>query len=228
MKKIKVLLADDHQLIRDGIKAILSSVKDIIIVGEAKNGKEVIEQTSSLKPDVVIMDIAMPGISGIEATKIIKKDMPETKVLALTQHENDEYIYQILMSGGSGYLLKNTRKEEFIDAIHAVTAGERYFSKKISNLILQNYLKPDKPKATLKQEGADEIVLTKREIEVIKLIAEENSNQEIADKLFISLRTVETHRRNIMQKLKINSVIALLKYAVQNGMISIDNESDQA
>jgi len=97
--------------------------------------------------------------------------MPETKVLALTQHENDEYIYQILMSGGSGYLLKNTRKEEFIDAIHAVTAGERYFSKKISNLILQNYLKPDKPKATLKQGGADEIVLTKREIEVIKLIA---------------------------------------------------------
>lgn len=228
MKKIKVLLADDHQLIRDGIKAILSHVKDIIIVGEAKDGKEVIEQTSALKPDVVIMDIAMPGISGIEATKIIKKDMPETKVLALTQHENDEYIYQILMSGGSGYLLKNTRKEEFIDAIHAVTAGERYFSKKISNLILQNYLKPDKPKATLKQGGADEIVLTKREIEVIKLIAEENSNQEIADKLFISLRTVETHRRNIMQKLKINSVIALLKYAVQNGMISIDNESDQA
>jgi len=220
VKKIKILIADDHRLVRDGIKAMFTHVNDFEVVGEAKNGNEVIDRTVKLKPDIIIMDISMPGISGIDATKTIMKRAPKTKILVLTQHENDEYVYQVFESGGSGYLLKNTKKEDFILAIRTVMKGEKYYSKKISALLMQKFLNNDDDKRQRKASNT-EIHLTQREKEIIKLIANELGNQEIADSLFISLRTVETHRRNIMQKLNVKNAVALLNYALQNGIITM-------
>ena len=179
MNKIKILLADDHSIIRDGIKAMLAHVRDFKIVGEAKDGKDVVEKALKLKPDIVIMDISMPGRSGIEATRIINKKNPKIKILVLTQHENDEYIYEILNSGGSGYVLKNTKKVEFVNAIRQVVSGENYFSKNISDLIMKHYL--DKTEGNKKHQQVEnrEILITKREKEIIKLVVKEYSNKEI-------------------------------------------------
>jgi len=218
MKKIKILIADDHCLIRDGIRALLSHVKDLDIIGEAEDGKEAVEKTAELNPNVVLMDIAMPLVTGIEATRIISKKYPKTKVLVLTQHEKEEYVHAILSSGGSGYLLKNTKKEDFINAIRVVAEGRQYFSNKISDIIMQQYINKDEVKK--RDSNRDNIPLTIREIEIISLIAEEFSNRDVADKLNISLRTVETHRRNIMRKLKINNAIGLAKYAAKKGLIA--------
>ncbi len=220
MKRIKILIADDHKLIRDGIKAMLLSSSEFEIVGEAKDGREVIEKTKRYKPDVVIMDIAMPALSGIEATKIIKKLKLKTNILVLSQYEDNEYIYQILKTGATTYLLKNIKKEEFISAIHLVAKGGQYFSKEISELIIEKYMNREESKKNRLISG--DVPLSKRENEIIKLIAKEHSNQEIAGQLNISKRTVETHRRNIMQKLKIKSTVALVKYALKNQIISLE------
>lgn len=229
-EKINILIADDHHLIRAGLRAMLSHIKDFEVVGEAQDGKEVISKTEELSPNVIIMDISMPNINGIEATKLIKSKFPSTKILVLTQHENNEYIYQILAAGGSGYLLKNTPKEDFIDAIRTVAKGENYFSKKISDLIMEQYLINKNKEGSNDRQNSNEkgiIHLTSREKEIIQLIAKEMSNQKIADQLYISLRTVETHRRNIMHKLKLNNVIGLIKYAVQNDIITINNQKGE-
>ena len=219
MDKTKILLVDDHELILNGIVSMLKTIRKLIIVGQARNGKEAVEMAMELKPDIIIMDISMPVLNGIEASKQIMASLPDTKILALTQHEEDEYILQILRAGGYGYLLKNSKKEQFIDAIETVLRGEKYFSSKVTDLLLSEMLKSEN--AREKQDTA-EVHLTKREIEIIRKIAEEMSNQEIADELHISLRTVETHRRNIMQKLNVKSVVSLVKYAVQNNIITLD------
>ncbi len=217
MEEVKILIVDDHQLILNGISDMLRSVKQFKIIGRASNGKEAIEKVISLEPDVIFMDISMPIMNGIEATGIISKQFPNIKILALTQHEESEYVQQILSLGGSGYLLKNSKKEEFIDAINAVMEGKRYLSRQISDQMINDLLTP---KAEVKKVSKP-IPLTRREREIIKKIADELSNQEIADDLFISLRTVETHRRNIMQKLKVKSVVSLIKYAAQQGIIDL-------
>lgn len=219
MDRIKILVVDDHQLIVNGIKAMLEPIADFNIIGEANDGNEAISKAIDLIPDVIIMDISMPDLSGIEASKIIVKNNPEIKVLALTQHEDSEYVIQMLNAGAMGYLLKNSRKDEFIEAIISVSKGEKYFSKKISNLLLNNLLQDNKPE--LNENGA-KVTLTKREKEITKKIVEEMSNQQIADDLNISLRTVETHRRNIMQKLNVKSAVSLVKYAVQNHLITLE------
>ena len=219
MEIVEILIADDHELILNGIKDMLRPFKQYRIVGKATNGKEAIEQAIKYRPDVIFMDISMPVINGIEATKAIIKKLPETKILALTQHEENEYVIQILKAGGSGYLLKNSKKDEFIEAIQTVLSGKKYFSKTISEQMFDSLLNID----TAKKEKEDvEILLTKREKEIIQKIADDMSNQQIADELHISLRTVETHRRNLMQKLKVKTVVALLKYAAQRGIISFD------
>lgn len=219
MKKIRIFVVDDHQLIINGIKAMLKSIKEFKIVGEANDGKEAVSKAIELKPDVIIMDISMPVLSGIEASKLILAQIPEIKILALTQHEDNEYVLQILKAGGCGYLLKNSRKEEFIEAIYSVMRGEKYFSKKISSLLLNNLLQNKKEDEAT---GKTEIILTRREKEITKKIAEEMSNQQIADDLNISLRTVETHRRNIMQKLNVKNAVSLVRYAVHNKLISLE------
>ena len=219
MKKINILIADDHEVIHNGIRDILRSNIRYSIIGNAYDGEEAIEKALKLKPDIIFMDISMPKLSGIEAIKIIIKKLPNTKILALTQHDENEYVVQILRAGGHGYLLKNSKKEEFIEAVESVLQGKRYLSNQLSEQMINNVLEQLSDNEITDQE---EIHLTRREIEIIQKIADDKSNQEIADELHLSVRTVETHRRNLMQKLKVNSVVALLKYAAQHNIISFD------
>ena len=219
MEKVNILIADDHEVIHNGIRDILRSHKNYTIVGNAYDGEEAIEKALELKPDIIFMDISMPKLNGIEAIKIITKKLSNTKILALTQHEENEYILQILRAGGNGYLLKNSKKEEFIEAIESVIQGKRYLSSKLSERMINNVLEQVSGNKISTQ---DEVHLTRREIEIIQKIADDKSNQEIANELHLSVRTVETHRRNLMQKLKVNSVVALLKYAAQHNIISFE------
>jgi two-component system nitrate/nitrite response regulator NarL len=220
MKNIKILIVDDHEVVRDGLKNILLSLNNVSIAGEAANGEDAIAFYDSLKPDIVIMDISMPGMNGIEATRIIKENDPNARILILTMHDNQEYLNQIIRSGAKGFVLKNTDKEELLDAVKTVASGENFFSKDISKLIIENYIRS--AKETDKNEGFKEVPLTKREIEILKYIAEGNSNQEIANKLYISYNTVDTHRKNIMHKLSIKNTAGLVRYAIEKGLINLN------
>lgn len=214
----KVLLVDDHEIIIDGLKALLAKEKNIRIVGEAMNGNEAILKTQELIPDIILMDVSMPGLNGIDATKQIKADFPDTKILMLTQHESKEYVLQVLKVGADGYLLKNSKKEELIRAIEAICSGKKYLGDSISAMMLDNIFESS---AENDKKLESKEILTKREIEIIKLLANDNSNQEVSDKLEISLRTVETHRRNIMQKLNLKSAVALVRFALKNNYIDL-------
>jgi DNA-binding NarL/FixJ family response regulator len=216
METVSILIADDHEVIHSGIKDILRSQRRYHVIANAFNGLETIEKAMLLKPDIIFMDISMPDINGIEATREIRKYSLSAKVIALTQHDEKEYIIQFIRAGGDGYLLKNSKKEEFFNAIETVLQGRRYLSDDISERLINSSIgerdndhDPEKPH------------LTRREIEIIRKIAEDKSNQEIADGLNISLRTVETHRRNLMQKLKVNSVVALIRYAAVHKLIDL-------
>lgn len=213
MANIRILLADDHELIRTGMRNLIGSNSDFQIVGEAADGEDTIAKVRQLRPDVAIVDISMPKLSGIEAAKRICKEFPSVRVLVLTMHENAEYVYQILKSGASGYLLKNAGKDEITEAIYAVMKGNKFFSPRISDLMISEYVK----KAEKRDERSEEAILTRREEEVLRYIARGMNNQQIAEKLFISPRTVETHRTNIMQKLNIHDAPNLVRYALENG-----------
>lgn len=213
MPSIKIFLADDHELIRTGIRNLLGSNKDFLIVGESGDGEETIRKVREVKPDVVVIDISMPGMSGIEVTKHLREKYPNVKVLVLTMHENVEYVYQIYKSGAGGYLLKNAGKEEISSAIYAVARGEKFFSPRISELMISGYMK----QAERRDSQSPDSTLTKREEEVLRLIAKGLNNQQISSQLFISPRTVDTHRTNIMQKLDIHDVANLVRYALENG-----------
>ena len=215
MRIIKILIADDHEVIHSGIQDILKTHPQYQIVGHAYNGAEAVSLTRELKPNIVFMDISMPEMTGIEACSLLSEKEPDIKIIALTQFEDSEYVVQFLNAGGKGYLLKNSRKEEFVNAIESVLLDKRYLSYELSNSMLEQILDP---KSTNKNS---DIHLTRREIEIIRKIAEEKSNLEIADELNISLRTVETHRRNIMQKLEAKSVVSLLKYAAKHNLIDL-------
>ncbi|HCA80637.1 MAG TPA: DNA-binding response regulator [Bacteroidetes bacterium] len=218
MDKIRVLLADDHTLIRSGIVTLLQSSKDIQIVGEAADGDEAIRKTGELLPDVVVIDLSMPKLSGIEATKILKRKYPDTHVLVLTMHENEEYVFQILKSGASGYVLKSAGKEELSAAIRAASKGEKFFSPRISQLMAEGYVRRvDHESGGERQQN---VPLTRREREVLSLVVRGLTNQQIADQLYISPRTVDTHRTNIMQKLDIHDVANLVRYAMDHGITS--------
>jgi len=220
MKNIKILIVDDHEVVRDGLRNILLSLDNISIAGEAGNGEDAIKLYNSVKPDLVIMDISMPGMNGIEATRIIKEKDPDAKILILTMHDNQEYLNQIIRSGAKGFILKNTDKEELLDAVKTVASGENFFSKDISKLIIDNYIRSAKEGE--KSDGYKETPLTKREIEILKLIASGYSNQEIANILYISYNTVDTHRKNIMHKLSIKNTAGLVRYAIEKGLISLN------
>jgi len=215
MSRIRILLADDHALVRSGIVKLLEGDEDFLIVGEASDGEEAIEKTRKLHPDIVIIDIAMPKLSGIEAAKIIQKKYPSTKILVLTMHENEEYVYQIFKSGASGYVLKNAKGDELSTAIRAVANGERYFSSGVSDVMIRGYLRRVQGRDA--PVPGDDVPLTKREKEILKYIAQGMNNLHIGDRLFISPRTVETHRTNIMQKLDIHDAPNLVRYAIEHG-----------
>ena len=220
MKTTKILIVDDHEVVRDGLRNILTSLDNISIAGEAGNGEDAVKMYSSLKPDLVIMDISMPGMNGIEATRVIKEKDPDARILILTMHDNQEYLNQIIRSGAKGFILKNTDKEELLDAVKTVASGDNFFSKDISKLIIDNYIRT--AKETEKNDGYKEVPLTKREIEILKLIASGYSKQKKANILYISYNTVDTHRKNIMHKLSIKNTAGLVRYAIEKGLISLN------
>ncbi len=214
MNKIRILIADDHEIFRDGIRALLEKEKNIEVIGDAANGSEVINFLENNEVDVILMDIDMGNINGIDATFNLKKKYPEVNVLALSMYGEYNYILKMIEAGANGYILKNAGKEEMLTAINSVAAGGSYFSREVSMRLFENINKLQKSTA-----NKSEIPLTNREIEILKLIAQEYSNAEIADKLFISIRTVDTHRRNLIEKLGVKNTAGLVKYAMKKGLI---------
>ncbi|MCX7985029.1 MAG: response regulator transcription factor [Bacteroidetes bacterium] len=215
MGKISILLADDHPLVRSGLVKLLEPYNDFTVVGEAGDGEEAVAKTIKLRPDVVVLDLSMPKVNGVEATKRIKEKVPTTKVLILTMYDNEEYIYQIFQSGASGYVLKNSTKDQLAQAIRSVARGEKYFSPEVSEIMVQAYLQRIKHHEQ-PVHGTTTLPLTKREKEILLLIGEGLNNVQIAEKLFISPRTVDTHRTNIMQKLNIHDASNLVRFAILN------------
>jgi len=219
MKKIRILIADDHSVVRSGLRQLLKTSGEFSIVGEAASGEEAIEQVRKHEPDIAILDISMPGMNGVEATRIIKQESAGTKVLILTIHESEDYVFQMVRAGASGYLSKNAGKEELFSAVKAIAAGERFFSPGISKLMVEEFIR--RANNNVPAAAPSEAPLTNRETEVLRLIAGGLTNQEIAEKLFISARTVDTHRTNLMQKLNIHETAGLVKYAIEKGIVSI-------
>lgn len=216
-KKIKVLIAEDHTIVRQGLSVLINRQPDMQVVSEAENGKEAIEKTKELRPDVVLMDIAMKNMNGVEATARIKKMAQEVKVLVLTMYDNEEYIFQILRSGASGYLLKDAAMTDLISAIRAVNRGESYLSPSISKKVIEDYIR----RAEMGEKKGTNDVLSDREKEILQLIAEGHTYDQIASILCISKKTVETHRANIMDKLNIHDKVGLVKYAIRKGLIKL-------
>lgn len=216
MQAIGVLIADDHTILRKGICALLEREKDLKIVGEAEDGRETVAKVEQLRPDVVVIDITMPGLNGIEATRQIKKRFPETKILTLSIHESEEFVFQTLRAGASGYLIKKTVPEDLICAIKAVYRGESYLSPAISKTVIEHYIRT--AEQSLEEDPYE--TLTDREREVLQMIAEGGSNRQIADHLCLSIKTIQTHRNNIMEKLDIHSTADLTRYALRKGLIS--------
>ncbi len=215
-RPIRILLADDHAILRDGIRALLSDEADLQVVGEAENGRQALEQARALRPDIVIMDIGMPLLSGLEATKHIRRDVPESRVLILTMHQNDEYLAQVLAAGASGYVLKDTAGRELVLAIRQVARGEPFFSPLMTRTLTSLYL------SSLEAERTHDPYedLTIREREVLQLVAEGFTNHQIAEMLKLSIKTVKTHRLHLMQKLDLHDRTELVKYAFQKGIIT--------
>ena len=212
MEKIKVLLVDDHQIILDGIKSLLENTSDIQVVATANDGSEALKLLKLLSVDIVLMDIDMPGLNGIDATRQINVTFKDVKVIMLTMHSESAIIKNLIEIGASGYIIKNSTQEELLEAIYKVAKGEKYFSSEVT----MSLLNPEKEKS--KTSGI-QIDFTQREIEIIQLLADGLTNKEIADKLFISHRTVDTHRTNIMKKVDVNNVAGLISFAIKNGLV---------
>ncbi len=214
MDKIKILVVDDHAILRDGIRALLDLHEDMELVGEASEGKEAVEKAQDLAPDVVVMDIAMFGMDGLEATRRISKKSPQVKVLVLTQHDNKEYILSAIRAGAAGYVPKRALGSDLIAAIRAVYSGSSVLYPSATTVLIKDYLRQTK------KEPYDR--LTDREREVFKLVADGHTSQEIADMLFISVKTVLGHRTKIMEKLDIHNRTELIKYAIRKGLVDMD------
>lgn len=210
---INIIIADDHQMFIDGIKSLLEQQQDIAIVGEALNGTDLMAILRKVQADIVLMDINMPGMDGVEATRQIRREHIEVKVLALTMYNTREFVASLLGAGASGYILKNTGKEELLAAIHALKNGSTYFSGAVTKRIMESM----QGKRSSIFDGV--IELTVREKEVLKLIALEHTSQEIAKKLFLSVNTIETHRKNLLSKLNLKNTAGLVKYAIQHGVL---------
>ena len=215
---ISIILVDDHVIMRDGLRHLLYEESDIEVIGEADNGRKAVKLALEKKPDIVIMDIAMQDMNGIEATRQIKSNNPEIKVIALSMHSERQIVVGVFRAGASGYLLKESSSLELVDAIRTIHLGRKYLSQKISDIVLQEI--SDVKKDT-KEIGVD--VLTNRECEILQLISEGNSTKKIAEVLFISPKTVESHRANIMEKLNIHNIPELTKYAIRAGLTSLEN-----
>lgn len=226
MKKTRILIADDHAVVRSGLKMLLRSHAGFSVVAEAADGEEAVRLVDLHRPDLAILDISMPKLDGIAATRLIKRAHPGVTVLILSVHKNEEYAYQVLKAGASGYILKNAGKTEIFDAIRSALSGERSFSPDISNIIVDGFVKrsgrtdsagdsrqrPDTPKG-----------LTKREVEILRFIAQGLTSRQIAERLFLSFRTINTHRANLMEKLDIHDTAGLVRYALNAGLITLES-----
>jgi len=220
MKPITVLLAEDHTIVRKGLRSLLSQTQDIKVIGEAENGREAVKLVEKHHPELVVMDISMPLLNGLEATRQIKKRFPKTQVLILTVHDNEEYLFEIIKAGASGYIIKKAALEEMLMAVQAVSKGKTFFSPSVSTKIIKKLLKK---KEALEQEPPYS-PLTDREREVLQLVAEGHTNKDIAEILYISVKTVETHRSHIMEKLDLHKAADLTKYAIEHRIIDTDKK----
>jgi len=210
-KKIRVLLADDHAILRKGIALLIGAQPDMEVVGEAKNGREAAEVTRQLKPDVVVMDISMPELNGIEGTRQICDELPQTKVLALSMHKDSVYVREILRAGARGYLLKDSEDDDLLKAIRCIHKGQAFLSPEVSDAVLTDYRKHVSNPMDL---------LTSREHEILSMIAEGKANKEIAATLNLSVYTVESHRGSVMEKLNLHNTGDIVRFAIRNGLIS--------
>jgi DNA-binding NarL/FixJ family response regulator len=217
MKKIRVLLTEDHTIVRQGLVALLGAECDMEVAGEASNGLEAIEMAKKLVPDVVLMDIGMRHLNGLEATREIKKLFPAMKVLVLTMYDNEEWIFQILKAGASGYLIKDSAMTDLTSALRAVYQGDSYLSPSISKKVIEEYIR----KAELGEKKGVEDLLSAREREILQLISEGHSIPQIASLLCISKKTVEAHKTHIMEKLNIRDKVGLIKYAIRTGLTKL-------
>ena len=218
MKKIKLLVADDHKIFRQGIKKLLEEESDLQVVGEASDGRDAVKKATELKPDVILMDIAMANLNGLEATRHIKKQLPSAKVIMVTMHKNEEYVLQSFQAGASGFILKEGAVEELVSAIRSINSDKSFLSPSISKTLIDAYMRKME---TGKTETPFDL-LTDMEREVLQLIAEGYTNREVAKSLFISVKTVEAHRAHIMQKLNIHDIAKLVKYAIQKGLVDLN------
>lgn len=216
MLKTRVLLADDHAIVRQGIRVLVEAEPDITVVGEAENGRQAVQMTSKLKPDVIVMDLAMPLLNGLEATRQIIKQDPNAKVLVLSCYSDREYVHQLTEVGATGYLLKQTAADDLIKAVREARKGNAFFTPTICRRLVENYRDAAR-RGTPVAKRKD--VLTTREAEVLQLIAEGKPNKQIAEELGISIKTVEKHRQQVMYKLDIHDIAGLTRYAMSRGMI---------
>ena len=214
MDKIRVLLADDHKIFRDGVRSILEKEKDMVVVDDAANGQEVLEKIQTLEIDVLVLDIDIGKPDGIEITEMVSQNHPDVKILILSMMGLHDFVIQALEKGAIGFLLKNTGKDEVLTAIRSVSKGDSYFSREVSAVLIEQLHKP----ASSRKKSVD-IPISPREIEVLKLIAQEYSNSEIAERLFISIRTVDTHRRNLLEKLGAKNTAGLVRFAIKKGLV---------
>lgn len=215
---LKILLADDHKIIREGLRNLIEKQEGFEVIAEAKDGLTAVKKAKKLAPDVVIMDIGMPGLNGIEATRQILADSPQAKIIALSMHSERRFVSEMLKAGASAYLLKDSAFEELVQAIRASQSNKIYLSPSIADKVVKDYI------THIPRESFSPFsLLTQREREVLQLIAEGKSTKEIAALLFLSIKTVETHRQNIMEKLDLRSVAELTKYAIREGLTSLDS-----
>lgn len=217
MNKIKIFLADDHTMLREGLKHILTNQEGFNVVGESGDGREALNKIEKLKPDVAVVDISLPSMTGIEITRQLKKYQPDIKIIILTRHNNEEYLFELLKYNIDSYILKDNASEELIHAINEVIEGNAYFSSRITKTIVKNY--SEMKKDDTKKSDKSETLLSPREKEILKLIAEGMTNKEISSILFISEYTVKAHKTNIMKKLDVHKTNGLIKYAIKTGLI---------
>lgn len=212
---IRILLADDHNVLRAGLRTLLNNEPDFEVVGEAEDGHQVLQSASTLRPDLVLMDISMPGLGGIETTRYLKEVLPDTSVLVLTVHEDESLLREAIRAGASGYVVKRAAETELISAIQAISRGDMYIHPSMTRALVKDLAPATSPKAT----GPNQDTLTSREVEVLRLIARGHTNRQIAELLSISSRTVEGHRANLMHKLDLHSRVEVVEYAEQHGLL---------
>ncbi len=213
---ITILLADDHHVVRQGLRALLEKEKDFSVVGEADNGRDAVEMAVEVKPDVVLLDVAMPDLNGFEAARQIRSRLPKAKVIALSAYEGSSYVLGMIKAGAAGYILKDVAFKEVSDAIRMVAAGEFYLSQKVAGTVVDGFLQRG-----LREGPSTTALLTEREREVLQLLAEGHNTKEIAEKLFVSVKTVEVHRWKLMKKLGLKNLAELVKFAIREGLITV-------